>query len=124
MVGGGSNPGKALHAQTASPLSPATTETRGADENLGETLAKLEKVRAPSGQIPHRSAEIENTAAPATAVAVPAPLRVVIHVETGGVVVVQSVGPGAVYATEVKGRPKPRLPLLRTGYLGGTGNGD
>jgi hypothetical protein len=48
---------------------------------------------------------------------------VVVELEAWGAVVVQSVGPGAVYATEVKGRLKSRHPLLRTGYLGGTRNG-
>ena len=90
-------------------------------EVLGEALTELEEL-APAGSEPvHERGEVVDEATGAAgSVAVPV---VFIELEAGGVVVVQSVGPGAVYATEVTGHLKPRLFLLRTRYPRGRGSG-
>jgi hypothetical protein len=88
---------------------------------FGEALAELEEVASASAEAVEERAEVvDGAAGAARAVAVPV---VVVELQAGRVVVMQSVGPGAVYVTEVKGRLKPRLPLLRSGYPGGTGKG-
>jgi hypothetical protein len=89
-------------------------------EFFGESLAEFEKVvSARAESVEERAEVVDGAAGPACPVAVPVML---VELEAGGVVFVQSVSPGAVYATEVKRRPKPWFALLRTGYPGGTGN--
>jgi hypothetical protein len=92
------------------------------DAELGGESAPQRRERTVLGAgRPDQGGEVINRPAAAASEAVPA--SVLVQLQAGVVVVVQSVGPGAVYATEVKGRLKPRLPLLRKGYPGGTGNG-
>lgn len=89
---------------------------------VGELTAKLEEGAPFCIEPEHPAREIEDGAS-GLAGAEAVPRAIVVGLEAGCPVVVQSGSDRGAYATEVKEHLEPRFPLSRTGYPVGTGNG-
>ena len=83
-------------------------------ELLGQPRAQLQEFAAPGSDVPQRGREVIDAASLPASEAVPG--AVLVEVQAGGAVLVQSVGHGVAYVTEVERRFDHGVDLFRTGY--------